>query len=282
MTEELSDILRAERLTSVVDIGANPIDGAPPYKAMLSRGLCRVIGFEPQAEALSRLNHARGPHEQYLPYAVGDGDEHMLRICSLEGMTSLLVPDPERLALFNLFPAWATIKSEIPIETRRLDDVAEIAEMDFLKMDVQGSELNILKNGREKLAQAVAIQTEVSFVPLYKGQPSFGETDLALRELGFIPHCFAELKIWPLSPLVVENAPNKGIRQLLEADLLYVRDFTKAENMTGEQWKHLALIAHYCYGSTDLALRAVIMAGQLGVVAPNCASRYVDSFAVRT
>jgi hypothetical protein len=34
----LADIVRAERLTSVVDIGANPINGDPPYKAMLKAG----------------------------------------------------------------------------------------------------------------------------------------------------------------------------------------------------------------------------------------------------
>ena len=32
-----------------------PIDGDPPYKAMLAAGLCEVTGFEPQAEALARL-----------------------------------------------------------------------------------------------------------------------------------------------------------------------------------------------------------------------------------
>ena len=31
----LFELLQPGRLTEVVDIGANPIDGAPPYKAML-------------------------------------------------------------------------------------------------------------------------------------------------------------------------------------------------------------------------------------------------------
>ena len=44
----LSDLLGPARLTSVVDIGANPVDGDPPYKPMLEKRLCRVTGFEPQ------------------------------------------------------------------------------------------------------------------------------------------------------------------------------------------------------------------------------------------
>jgi hypothetical protein len=30
------------RLTAVVDVGANPIDGDPPYRAMLAAGLCTI------------------------------------------------------------------------------------------------------------------------------------------------------------------------------------------------------------------------------------------------
>ena len=40
----------------MVDVGANPIDGDPPYKTLLQKRLCRVTGFEPQAEALAVLN----------------------------------------------------------------------------------------------------------------------------------------------------------------------------------------------------------------------------------
>ena len=43
------------------------------------------------------------------------------------------------------------------------------------------------------------------------------------------------------------------MNQLLEADVVYVRDFTFPDKMSSEQLKHLALIAHHCYGSYDLA-----------------------------
>ncbi len=275
----LTQILAPSRPTAIVDVGANPIDGDPPYKAMLAAGLCDVVGFEPQAEALTRLQKMAGPRERYLPYALGDGTSRALNVCALEGMTSLLVPDPARLALFNLFPIWGEVKSTIPVSTKRLDDVAEIAHMDFLKMDVQGGEREVLAHGKARLADTVAIQTEVSFVSLYENQPTLGEMDTAMRELGFLPHCFAEMKVWPLAPTIVSGQPNKGLRQLLEADMVYVRDFTRAENMSAEQWKHLALIAHHCYGSVDLAARALNMLSQLGVVPADGAERYLSSLA---
>ena len=277
----LTTLLAPARPTAIVDVGANPIDGDPPYKAMLAAGLCRIVGFEPQAGALARLNQAKGPHELYLPYVLADGTERTLHVCELEGMTSLLVPDPEHLALFNLFPIWGKVKEHLPVATKKLDDIAEVAQMDFLKMDVQGAEREVLAHGRSKLKDTVVIQTEVSFVPLYKDQPCFGDMDLILRELGFLPHSVTGTKIWPLSPMVVGNTPNRGIRQLLETDMVYVRDFSRAENMTVEQWKHLALIAHHCYGSYDLTLKAIASLTELGAVASDTGKRYLAGLPVK-
>ena len=125
-TRLLTTLLAPARPTAIVDVGANPIDGDPPYKAMLAAGLCRIVGFEPQAGALARLNQSKGPHELYLPYALADGTERTLHVCELEGMTSLLVPDPSHLALFNLFPIWGNVKERLPVATRKLDDISEI------------------------------------------------------------------------------------------------------------------------------------------------------------
>jgi FkbM family methyltransferase len=281
LAQTLIELLAPARVTAIVDVGANPIDGEPPYKAMLAAGLCKLVGFEPQAAALARLNRTKGPHELYLPYALADGTERTLHVCELEGMTSLLVPDPAHLALFNLFPIWGRVKDRISVATRKLDDIAEVTQMDFLKMDVQGAESEVLAHGLTKLRDTVVIQTEVSFVPLYQGQPCFGEIDLRLRELGFLPHSVTGTKIWPLSPMVVGNEPNRGIRQLLETDMVYVRDFSRPENMSAEQWKHLALIAHHCYGSYDLALKAIVNLMELGAVAPDASKRYLASLPAR-
>src|SRR6201996_9015484 len=111
----LTEILAPLRPTAIVDVGANPIDGEPPYKRMLAAGLCDVVGFEPQAEAMARLEAIKGPRERYLPHALGDGTERTLYVCNLEGMSSLLIPDRQHLELFNLFPTWGDVKAQIPV-----------------------------------------------------------------------------------------------------------------------------------------------------------------------
>lgn len=261
-------------MTNVVDIGANPIDGDPPYKRLLENRLCRVIGFEPQTDALQRLNAAKSDLESYFPYTVGDGEAATLNVCRAGGMTSLLTPDQNRLAYFPKFSEWGQIVRKVPVATRRLDDIREIASIDFLKIDAQGSELAVFKSGRTRLKEAVAVHTEVSFVPLYKDQPPYGEIDLEMRALGFVPHAFAAINRRMIYPLA-GNDPFQAFNQLLEADVVYVRDFTQPKKMSSEQLKHLAIIAHFCYGSFDLAANCIHHLVRAKAVQENASEQYL-------
>jgi FkbM family methyltransferase len=254
----LLELLKPERLTHVVDIGANPIDGDPPYKSMLTEKLCFVTGFEPQESALAELLSKKTGNERYLPYAVGDGQSHTLKVCRASGLTSLFEPDLSTLDLFDALKPLAEVTQRIEMTTRKLDDVTEIENIDFLKIDIQGAELSVFQHGIKKLAKTVAIQVEVSFVTLYENQPTLGDIDIELRRQGFIPHCFAAVKKWVIAPCILNNNPRQPLNQLLEADIVYVRDFSKPELMSDEQLKQLAIVAHYCYGSHDLALRCIM------------------------
>lgn len=275
MSMALREMLAPERLTHIVDVGANLVDGEPPYRPMLSAGLCRVVGFEPHEEACAELQAKMGLNERYLPYAIGDGGSHTLNVYSGSGMTSLLELDPAKLDLFESLKPLAYLLGKVPLRTRRLDDIAEIEHLDFLKIDVQGSELAVFRGGTRKLAQAVAIQVEVSFVTLYKNQPVIGAIDLELRAQGFMPHCFAAVKRWPISPCVIGGDPRRPLHQLMEADLVYVRDFSRPETMSDEQLKHLALISHHCYGSVDLALRCVMLLERRNILQSGSQDRYL-------
>jgi hypothetical protein len=85
----------------VVDVGANPIDGTAPYQRLLDDGVARLVGFEPNLDALTTLNERKGPNETYLPFAVADGRNHKIRYCIAPGMTSLLEPNAELYRYFH-------------------------------------------------------------------------------------------------------------------------------------------------------------------------------------
>ncbi|WP_293001627.1 FkbM family methyltransferase [Mycobacterium sp.] len=274
----LRDLVRCSRPTSIIDIGANPIDGDPPYKEMLGYGLCTVTGFEPQQRALAELQQRKGPLENYRPEVVADGREHRLKITKASGMTSLLTPDHNQLALFTPFLDFGTVVEEHEVQTHRLDDL-DIDDFDLLKIDAQGSELMVFQNGQQRLGGAVAIHTEVSLVPLYHGQPTFGEVDNELRSQGFMPHSIPDVKRWAIAPTVFDGNVYTPGNQVLEADIVYVRDLAHPERMTSEQLSHLAMIAFHIYGSVDLTVYCILQLQQRGRVAEDAVEQLMQLFA---
>ena len=256
----LAELLDIEVTIDVVDIGANPIatDGRPPYQDLLESGRARLVGFEPNKEALAELQARKGAHETYLPYAVYDGTEQNLRICKAPGMTSLLEPNPAVLSCFHGFDEWAQVIGRETIPTVRLDDVDEIGNLDFLKIDIQGAELEVFRNGTDKLANCLVIQSEVEFMPMYENQPLFSDVDQFLRKKGFMLHRFVEQVSRVVKPLTVDNNPYAGLSQLVWSDAIFIRDITRLDLLTPVQLLKIALILHDAYRSYDVVLRALL------------------------
>lgn len=254
MKRSLSDILGVRSPIDVVDIGANPIDGPPPYEALRASGLARVVGFEPNPQALAALRANPAPGETYLPYAIADGRAHRLHFCEAPGMTSLLEPNHELLAFFHGFPEWGRVVRVERIETRRLDDVTELSGMDYLKIDVQGAELMVLEGAVEWLRQCLVVHIEVEFLPMYKGQPLFAEIEQFLRRQGFVPHKLAPTSR-TIAPLIAGNDIGANVGQIFWADVTFIRDFTRLSLLTVEQLLKLAIMLHDVYNSVDMALR---------------------------
>ncbi|GAA1398609.1 FkbM family methyltransferase [Luteococcus peritonei] len=270
----LAELLHPERLSEVLDIGANPLDEQAPYAALLAEGLCHVTGFEPQPEALERLRREAGPHETYLPHAIGDGTEHVLHTCAMTGFSSLLEPDEQQLALLVDFPRMAEVVSSTPVQTTRLDDVEHLDRVDHLKIDVQGSELMVFRHGRRCLSQVTSIQTEVGFHRIYRDQPLFAEVDAELRQQGFVPQAFVNIKDWPLAPVQWADELSSTARQLVEADVLYVRDPARLDQLDEEQLRHLVLVCHVVHGRHGIALLGVRELVRRGVLACEAEQRY--------
>ena len=241
----------------VIDIGANPIDGTPPYAGLLQRGLVNLIGFEPQKDALQKLLTMKGPNETYLPHAVGTGEKTKLYICQASGMTSTLKPNNQVLDHFQGYPIWGKVKSIEEIDTVRLDDVSEITKIDWLKIDIQGGELNVFKNAETKLKNALVIQTEVNFIQLYENQPLFAEIDQWMRANGFMLHTLLEQRRRLYAPMKINGGIHQGINQLTTADAVYIKDINRASELTEDEVKKMAFILHEAYGSYDLSLRLI-------------------------
>ena len=62
--------------------------------------------------------------------------------------------------------------------------------IDFLKVDIQGAELDVFKGSRETLKEILMIVSEVEFIEQYIDQPLFGDVSSFLKDFDFMFHNF--------------------------------------------------------------------------------------------
>jgi FkbM family methyltransferase len=245
----------------IVDIGALWLgDGALPYGPLLESGRASVIGFEPIAEACESLNQRfQQQHHLYLPYAIGDGEKHLFHRCNSDMTSSLFEPDLTWMNLFQNLPELCQVTSVQEIDTHRLDDVKEVSSVDYLKIDVQGAELDVLKGATRVLKDALVIHTEVEFSPIYRGQPLFADIDQFLRAQGFMFHRFLALKGRPLASLAASGEAFRTVRQVLWSDAVYIRPILGWNDLATESLLRLAVILHEMYESFDFSAKLLQM-----------------------
>jgi hypothetical protein len=160
------------------------------------------------------------------------------------------------------------------VSTTRIDDIAEIDNVDLFKIDVQGAELAVFRHASRALARALVVQTEVEFVELYRGQPLFADVDTFLRSQGFQFHAFNGISGRAFKPLVFNNDPNAPIRQALWSDAIYVRDWMRLDELDTDRLQKYAALAHDLLGSYDLA--HLVLEALDRKVRGNLAARYLQ------
>jgi FkbM family methyltransferase len=241
----------------IVDVGAMWTGEDADRYVNLTRALpCEVIGFEPIAAECQKLVALNRPQHRYFPYFIGDGSSRIFHECRAPFTSSLLEPD---LALGQVFEHLGEVLPVVrahQVQTTRLDDIAETAGVDFLKVDVQGAEMMVFEGARDRLASALIVDVEVEFMPLYKNQPLFAEIDFFLRSRGFELHQLHPFSLMFKSTLARgEEAATS--RQTAWADTVYVRGAPKFEKVEPVALLKIAAMLHENYRSYDLAARAL-------------------------
>jgi len=241
----------------VIDVGAMDL-GGEIYDPLVKAGIASVLGFECVQAECDKLNAMARESRAYLPYAIGDGTVRAFHECNFPMTSSLLEPNSGLLDRFQNLENLTQVVKKHTFATKRLDDIAEITGVDFLKLEEQGAELDVMNGGDRVLAEALVVHTEVEFVEMYKGQPLFAEVDQRLRRSGFVFHKFAGVAGRTFKPMVVNNDVNHCLSQMLWADAVYVKDFMALDRLPAEKLLRLAAILHMVYGSFDLAMQALL------------------------
>lgn len=253
-TSSIAHILSPDSPLGIVDIGAALLgDQAPEYQLLIDAGVARLVAFEPDPQALQLLRQRYPSPHACLSLIIGDGNPAVFHRTHWSPTSSLLEPNTELAAKFYNLGILMEVAERLHVDTIRLDDVPEIGDVDFVKIDVQGAEKMIFENASDVLAKATVIQTEVSWVELYRGMPLFGDIDRCLRGAGFQWHCRMGCGYRPFAPFINPDHLHGGFRQELWSDVVYVKDWMRFDQLSPEKLVKLAVLLHDLYGSFDLA-----------------------------
>lgn len=153
-----------------------------------------IIGFDADADACDAANSAlQDPSvtwtEEHIPLALSDtSGETTLYVTKAAACSSLYPPNEPYLERFASLPEFANLDFTVELPVTTLDEVCRdrgIETIDFLQIDVQGADLQVLQGGAELLSRVLAVQIEVEFSHLYCDQPLFADVDTYLRSQGF-------------------------------------------------------------------------------------------------
>jgi FkbM family methyltransferase len=159
-----------------IDVGAYSGEWTRSFKKIFPDA--RVLMIEPQEQLQSQLDQtvAQLQGVSCRQVLLGASEQDQVNFYQRETASSIL-PETDK-----------TEEPSIQLSLTTLDAVsvdAAFAKTDFIKLDVQGFELEVLKGGERTLANVEALLMEVNLIEIYKGAPLFAEVVGFMAQRGF-------------------------------------------------------------------------------------------------
>jgi FkbM family methyltransferase len=235
---------------TIIDVGAQDLTSEGHiYAPLQAAGATKIIGFEPLPDMDASPRRA-DPSVEMLEHFVGSGEGATFHVTQFDPASSLFEPNQEFLSQFVDLSSMCRTVSSFAVKTTRLDDVPEITACDYLKIDVQGGELDVLAGAQRLLKTTIIVHCEVEFGPVYKGQPLFADIDGFLRSNGFelIDLVNAGYNRYKALPGTAQTGS-----RLLWAEAIYFKTPVEITQQNKTNILKAAYIAHVNYCMFDLA-----------------------------
>ena len=243
---------KLDRKLSFFDIGARGGVTHPWVNATNEQ--INVTLFEPDVKEFNNLKKNKLDNQKILPYALWSSELELdLNINYDPQTSSIYKSNMDLLMQFDDCYRFKNI-SKNKIKTKTIDALYhnnEIIDLDFIKIDIQGGEIEVLKGGKKTLeSNLVGLETEVEFAQMYKDQSLFSELEIFIRkEIG--------LELWDIKKTYWKyshkkyNNPTKG--RLISGDALFLRPLSNLKSWLKNMDKEKAYLKLNILITTALA-----------------------------
>lgn len=249
LPDQVISLLEKSPIT-LVDAGArNGVVNFPHLSKWIG-----VDAFEPDAEEASVLKNTKTPFASYIVHAFAlssTGGKRKFHLTRNRSFSSFLSFDREefkkhfgRMAQSDQWIAGFETEHTLEIDCVTLDAMFSQHTLDYLKLDTQGTELEILNGAAEliKNKRISIIEVEVNMQPVYAFQPQFSTIDQFLCNAGFL---LVDYKInqHAFSPVDTNNSLTENPRATSGGDAVYVYNMNLLpENERSERALKAALL----------------------------------------
>ena len=270
-----------EKPLVVVDVGAR--GGFARHWSIFADQI-NCIGFEPDAEECELINNSPSAIKRRVyPVAL-----HKTKgifpfyITKLPNSSGFYAPDESVVKRFPISEP-LTVEAVKELNTVDFDSFARemnIEYVDFVKLDTEGSELDILEGAIKTLRKSVlGISCEALFSPWHRGQRVFADLDSFLRSQGFelydMPiYKFARKSLPDFRNAITPTTAGANYGQVIFSDVLYFRDPIKEIEsgiLLEDAWdehKILKLVSMYeIFHLPDCAIELLQYAQKKGLIA---------------
>jgi FkbM family methyltransferase len=193
----------------VLDVGANIGQYVDELTEFGYRG--RIASFEPLSKEFAQLQARAKARPGWECRQVALGETEGTTQINIAGTFSSILTKKQGA---EESVTWTASGVE-EIKLARLDtlwpELHRPGDRVYMKMDVQGYEMQVLNGAPQALKQIAAVEMEMSLSPLYSGQPTYREMQAFMEGQGFT--------LWSLHP----GARNMENGRLLEMDGTFVR-----------------------------------------------------------
>lgn len=167
--------------------------------------------------------------------------------------SSMYIPNRKFLDFFPDSKRYDIVKT-IDVEVTELDNLVDINNQPhFIKLDIQGAELEVLKGSSNTLKNVLGLEVEINFKEIYKNIPLTYDVEKFLNSKGFVLNDFLSFFRW-------ERGLHRNFGEIIHGDAIFLRTPEKIIELSKNSSDSISLFENYVkilfvYNKLDLILK---------------------------